>query len=434
MNLSLNKKEKPFWLTRENDYPGLLKSVGVQPIVFYDVADHRAWLTDGASALLHLVRVSLYLDENDPEPVYDWVFDATKFKDKWDGLTGRQAALETLRNWDNLNLNVYVVRKQRRGEGVFETEYATLETRIEKILHSIEILIDKQAMSSSQDGIWVSQTWGIRREISGFDIRDIIKPCSAIRPRIKHVNSWGHGWVDLITSYGTTTIFGRGFGDLISPEEPHALCSKWKSVPKGKDYMAASVSTLQMLYQRRPLRGKPGLNPGEMTSKIVWVSPDHPFKSCQCLQGTTSDAKAGDFHTDSVQFLIAKNSWRSRLALRGSKPVDLMALGEKGAVVFGHTPFFNRKSKSKFAAEQQDYNLEATPHIEPINRETPRSSLTSPPESESFRSAGSTDITTPSLGASLIVEVPEEGDSPKDVTEKSNKKGKGWRGFLKFWW
>lgn len=39
--------------------------VRVQPIVFYDVTDGRAWLTNGASALLHLTRVSLYLDEND---------------------------------------------------------------------------------------------------------------------------------------------------------------------------------------------------------------------------------------------------------------------------------------------------------------------------------------------------------------------------------
>lgn len=369
--------------------------------------------------------------------MYDWVFDATKFKDRWDGFTGRQAALKTLKSWDNLNLNVYVVGKQRRSQGGFEIEYTTLETRVKKILHSIEILIDKQAMSSSQDGIRISQTLDIRRDIIGFDIRDIIDPCSAIRARIKHVDSWGHGWVDLITSIGTTTIFGRGFGDLVSPTEPDAQCSEWKYVPKGKDYMAASVSTLQTLYDRRLLRMEPGLSPGEMTSKIVWVSPNHPFKSCECLKRTTSNVRIGDSHTSSVQLLIAKKSWRSRLLLRGLTPVDVMALDEKGAVIFGHIPFLrSRKSESKLAAQQQDYALDATANVELSTgtRGTLRSSLTSPPESESFRSAGSTGITTPSSGASQNVEVPEEDNLRKGVTEKSNKKGKRWRGFLKLCW
>ncbi|KAK7425574.1 hypothetical protein QQZ08_007897 [Neonectria magnoliae] len=131
--MSINKKEQPFWLQREDDYPSLLKWV----------KDRRAWLTDGASALLHLVRVSLYLDENDPELTYDWIFDAKKFKDQWNGLTGRQAALKTLKNWDNLDLNVYIAGKHRRADGVLETEYYTLEKRVKKILRSIEILIDR---------------------------------------------------------------------------------------------------------------------------------------------------------------------------------------------------------------------------------------------------------------------------------------------------
>ncbi|KAH6871197.1 hypothetical protein B0T10DRAFT_500728 [Thelonectria olida] len=80
--MSINKKEPPFWLQQENDYPSLLKWVAMQPIVFYDVADGRAWLVDGASALLYLVRISLYLDENDPESTYEWVSDATRLEDK----------------------------------------------------------------------------------------------------------------------------------------------------------------------------------------------------------------------------------------------------------------------------------------------------------------------------------------------------------------
>jgi hypothetical protein len=52
--------------------------------LFYDVSDCRAWLVDGASVL---VRASLYLDENEEEAPFDWVFDVKKLKDTWDGCT-----------------------------------------------------------------------------------------------------------------------------------------------------------------------------------------------------------------------------------------------------------------------------------------------------------------------------------------------------------
>jgi len=71
VNFRPNHKEQPVKLHRERDYPELLQMVSAHPIAFYDVADRRAWLIDGASALLYLVRISLYLDATDPESTYD---------------------------------------------------------------------------------------------------------------------------------------------------------------------------------------------------------------------------------------------------------------------------------------------------------------------------------------------------------------------------
>ncbi|KFH48915.1 hypothetical protein ACRE_002250 [Hapsidospora chrysogenum ATCC 11550] len=98
VNMFINKKEQPVHVRRTGDYPAILGRVGMQPIMFYDTASRRAWLTDGASALLHLVRISLHLDGHDPNSTYDWVFDPAKLKDEWENCTGRQAALKTLKN------------------------------------------------------------------------------------------------------------------------------------------------------------------------------------------------------------------------------------------------------------------------------------------------------------------------------------------------
>ncbi len=278
LDMSFNKKEQPIGLQREKDYPSRLKWASFQPIIFYDVSDRRAWLVDGASALLHLVRISLYLNEHDPESTYDWVFDATKLKDNWDGCTGRRANLKTLTSWDNLGLNLYAISKRLGDGGQTVTEYATLETRVGKILESLETVIDRQVQIASQDGIRIPQTVDPRTSIVGFDIFDVIAPLGPTHPRIQPSFNWRAGWKSLISAIGITTIFGMGFGDLVSPDEPSNVCSRWMSMPTGQDYMATSISTLKMLREHRLMRFEPCLGVGELTSKIVWLSSCHPLK------------------------------------------------------------------------------------------------------------------------------------------------------------
>ncbi|KAF9773417.1 hypothetical protein IL306_008789 [Fusarium sp. DS 682] len=222
--ININRKEQPFWLQREKDYPSLLNWVKLQPVVFYDVEERRAWLVDGASALLHLVRISLHRDINDPESPYDWVYDPSKLKDHWPGVGSRQAAVQTLKNWENRALGVYIVDKHLDANGTPITRYSTFEERVKNILHSIEKLVDRQAQVASQDGIKISQTLDPRHDIVGFDIMDMIDPSVPIYPRIQHLNSWGNGWIDLVPTIGITAIFGRRFGDLIRADDIDSIC------------------------------------------------------------------------------------------------------------------------------------------------------------------------------------------------------------------
>ncbi|KAF5636038.1 hypothetical protein F52700_5352 [Fusarium sp. NRRL 52700] len=336
--LDINKKEQPFWLQREMDYPSLLNWVKLLPVVFYDVEERRAWLVDGVSALLHLVRISLHLDINDPESAYDWVYDPSKLKDHWPGIGSRQAALQTLKNWENRALNVYIVDKQMGPNGVPVTKFSTFEERVKRILHSMEKLIDRQTQAASQDGIKISQTLDPRRDVVGFDIVDVIDPAVPIYPRIQHLNSWGHGWIDLIPTIGITALFGRGFGDLIRTDEPDLICPSWRSVPVGKDYLAASISTMQMLHEKRLLRMEPSLIGGELTKKITWVAAKEASLHCNCpkRQGNGDvQAARSECNHNPVQFLAKK--WWSRTIPHGLKPVHLGSLDAEGAVIFGHS-------------------------------------------------------------------------------------------------
>ncbi|KAG7426624.1 Vegetative incompatibility protein HET-E-1 [Fusarium oxysporum f. sp. raphani] len=389
--LDVNKKEQPFWLQREKDYPSFLNWVKLQPVVFYDVEERRAWLVDGASALLHLVRISLHLDINDPESAYDWVYDPSKVKDHWPGVGSRQAALQTLKSWENRALNVYIVNKHIDPNGVPVTKYSTFEERVKTILHSIEKLIDRQAQAASQDGIKISQALDPRRDVVGFDIVDIIDPSVPIYPRIQHLNSWGHGWIDLIPTIGITALFGRGFGDLIRADEPDLICPSWRSVPVGKDYLAASISTMQMLHEKRLLRMEPGLIGGELTKKITWVTAKEASLHCRCLkrQGSNDAQTTGaECNHNPVQFLAKR--WWSRTIPHGLKPVQLGSLDPEGAVIFGHTVLGLRTGERSAPKQADDDGAASTTSGEQTQQASATGSIVS----------RTTSITVPSVGAS----------------------------------
>jgi hypothetical protein len=356
--------------------------------------------------------VSLYPDENDPESPYDWVFDSTKLKSNWDGCTGRLAALKTLRSWENFSLKLYIKHNKNRS-GESEMQFATFGERVEKLLHSIEILIDRQAKVSSQDGIRISQTLNAHKGIFGFDIMDIVTPLGPIHTRIKHLDSWGSVWSDLIPSIGATTIFGNSFGDLICPNDPDAVCCRWRSVPTGMDYMATSVSTLKMLYEKRLLRIEPGLGMGEMTNKITWTSTIQPFKACECLNGEMTNVK---HHLHPVQFLISKNSRRLGIVPKELTPIDLTKLEEKGAVVFGHWSLLRWVKDS-----QTDEEKEQTSSTEETNSSQGELSPSTAGSVEN-RSTVSTSITQPSSHSSAEEVTIQQDTDPKGKRMRKEKK------------
>jgi hypothetical protein len=389
--MDINKKEQPFWLQREKDYPDLLNWVKLRPIVFYDVAERRAWLVDGASALLHLVRISIHQDTTDTESAYDWVYDSSKLKDKWPGVGGRQAAVNTLKNWDNRALGLHIIGKRPDANGVLVPEYSTFEDRVKKVLHSIEILIDHQEKAASQDGFKISQTWDPRRDIVGFEVMDIIGPSGPIYSRVQRINSWGHGWTDLAPSIGLTTIFGRGFGDLIRADEPGELCPNWRLVPSGQDFLVASVSTIQMLYEKRLLKLEPGRSEDEIAKRVTIVAAKETSNPCNCLkqQGSNSNhLSVAECHHKPVQFLT-KRWWLLGALPNGLVPVRLGSLPVRGAVILGHTVLGLSRKDASMSRQPDEDGSESTTTSGSLQVTESSSNVTE-----------MTTITTPSVGSS----------------------------------
>jgi hypothetical protein len=389
-------------------------------VAFYDVADCKAWLVDGASALLHLVRISLYLDETDPESCYDWRFDKTKLRENWPGATGRHAAMKTLSCWANLLLPVYV-KDQVSPAGAAVEEYSTFQARVEKILHSLEILVDVQTYFASTEGIKIYQNIYLHKTISGFDILDFLQPLGPIGTRVKKIDFWGDGWMDLLPAAGIVTIFGEGFGELIRPENAQDICSTWQSIPSGEEYLISTVSTLELL-QNRLERNVSHSETGNFTDKISWRSSPHTRAPCKC-----ADFRGRGKHREQcpvpVHFLVSKSSLRKWNA-KALIPVDINALDANGAVVFANLSLTGQRIyATKTKQTKPEAGATATSIYGPIARGH-GSSVASTRTSTAGQPASSTEATdsTEPVEISSTADIPAPVEHPpRKSTSKAKK-------------
>jgi len=304
------------------------------------------------------------------------------------------------------------IKGQSTQNGQTIQRFSTFGDRIDKILHLIEIIIDRDVYLASKEGIKIPQTLDRRSSISGFDLMDLIKPLGPIGTRIAHMNSWGDGWVDLFHSIGVTTIFGRGFGELIRPDEPDQICSNWRSIPIGLDYMAVSTSTLKMIYDKRLQRLTTTLGIGELTSNTLWMSPCHPFEPCNCIETNVADKQN---HLDPVQFLISKNKRKPSRKPKDMALIDVNTLNTAGAVVFANLSLLGRRKNTKVVDRTVNQLDSKTPLT--ISSDSSQASDLSTSAFDMTQSAGSTNITTPSE------DIVKDGDQKNEIENSKAMSG-----------
>jgi hypothetical protein len=242
-----------------NNYVSSLRSIGDKFVMLHDLEVRKAWLVDGLSTLLHLVRASLeYACRSD----YGCLSKHEDFGGRG-GDGGRKVAYDALVNPNNLNLPIHekIERIQSGDLTGSDAKFYCVRDIVKDILHILEQILEHQADSQEgRVGYRIQKSpW---TQLEGFDFMDIATKSNIIHPRATELRADGEGWSDLTRKIHAVTLFGKGFGELLEPirktaAQDHCVKCLWNSdVPAGRDLLAISVSDLERIVERRGTKSK----------------------------------------------------------------------------------------------------------------------------------------------------------------------------------
>jgi hypothetical protein len=165
-----------------------------------------------------------------------------------------------------------------------KTTYVRVVDRIECLYNVIEKIIDHQIEIEGQSG--VNMKIRVRKHLEGWDFRDLAADNDPYKPHVATFQTIGNGWVDFTRAIRATTLFGRGFGEIIKLSNT-IFCSRWRALPKHGYYLAVCVSDLKEIMLQH--EGDVTAIPRKLTRDITWQSPDTAFEPCKCRGQTLGD-------------------------------------------------------------------------------------------------------------------------------------------------
>lgn len=245
------KKHKPI-LAKEEDYILRLLELRRTSFVFCDVHTHKAWLVNGLSTLLHLVRSHLVYAENDELHQSVLTVKANDFKAEG-GRSGLKAAFDTLRCHSNRALQLHhkgVSAPSGKAERASENHYS-LEDLIKSILHILEQIVDHQSdfrFEQASVGYRIKASpW---ERLEGFDFMDVAVGRRKVSSKAMKLFADGRGWAQLTRALEAPTLFGKRFGEMLEPADTDQdssgcrVCHWNHKMPAGRDLLAVQMEDL----------------------------------------------------------------------------------------------------------------------------------------------------------------------------------------------
>lgn len=300
----LGDREKAVHISK-NGYLAKLRWISSKYFLFWDEQEKQGWLANGAGTLLHLLRA--YLVQSKRDFPSDFLASPHDLPDAIDP-TRPEAAMEVLTSLKNRELRLYVEKSNiyddETTEGPNSTvvprrhiTYYTLGDRVEHIFNCLEKLIAHQVDVQRRSGVNIHIQ--PRRQLEGWDFRDLVTDRDPFLSRVATLPTIGKGWVDLTRSLNAVTLFGRGFGELIQPKAATMTCPLWSSLPSNKFYLACCIADLMKIMEDGDNLDYADSNPRRLSSSVLWyMKKVHIPARCLSAERTSLGPGPGSFPVD----------------------------------------------------------------------------------------------------------------------------------------
>ena len=302
LHFILGAKDGRSHFPQKGPFQRIIQCAENTPVVLYDTEDHRAWLVPALDVMLHIVQTRHHIS---PYKIHGQDITLTPVTTQ----TGKRAATRAVmaNKW----------RQLYDQDNTAETNYYYMDAILD-LWSQIERLKEKEDSLESDTGLALHGT--MRSQIYGWEYMSLVHDKNYRRKEAAIAKTSG-GWADLINDTDAFILFATGLGDVIKPvADLNKLCPLWRSLPKGKDYLAACVPIMMLLYSEAGSR----LSHKHLsTSHLQWHRGSTLFEQCS---GTFS----GRCECDRTQQIYHDSLFRTFGHVRPPGKLE-----EDGCVVFG---------------------------------------------------------------------------------------------------
>ncbi|EXL97681.1 hypothetical protein NOF04DRAFT_6872 [Fusarium oxysporum II5] len=309
-SFELGIKDTPAHVARNGFIPRL-KWISSKFFLLWDEKDKRGWLTNGTSALLHVVRASLAFDSTDKFQSA-FIFKADDLQESPKPFTA-DSAIDVLINPTNQALKLY---PERNG-------FIVLADRIDQYYNLLEKMLDHQTDIARRHSANLEKM--PRKYLEGWDFEDLSANRDPLHPRLVTLDPAGKGWVDLTRALQAVTLTGRGFGELVRPVGP-ASCETWSQLPRHRYLLACCVSDMDAIVRDHRSSSDDYVR---LSDDLIWHNAVNISGRCHC-------GCVAAHHGEPVHVLFPSTLSHRLCARRTPMPI-----AGSGAVVFGHNPGFS---------------------------------------------------------------------------------------------
>lgn len=264
LSFIMGKKDGRLHFSQKGPFQRIVQCAESIPVALYDQEDRRAWFVPALNVMLHILRTRHHMSpyKIDREVVDLSPVDPGRYK---------CAAAEA----------IAINQSRLLYAGYFSEKDYYFEDAILDIWSQMERLMEKEdSIEASYSGLALHGT--LQSKLYGWEFMSLVHEKNFRRKEVTIEKSSG-GWVDLINDIDGLVLFATGFGEIIRPvSKLDSLCRGWRSLPTGKDYLAADVPILELLYSEAGSR----LSRKHLSSShLQWHRGSTLFEECS---GTTT--------------------------------------------------------------------------------------------------------------------------------------------------